>query len=316
MKTNAISDMRCALGAMVVGLAAAPLLAPADATVKASEEYPDFYAGDTTKGIDFVQSIQVLAPAYCSNVKGDVTVVFKAPGMTQAKAFCWRQPTPERPGEWGHDAQLADVALGADATGSFVFPADTFPNGPTTIRIQAKDDKNKQDKDQVKLWLYGLVDDHSSAVFAWFYAGLSSQNAVDFLVRAMGRKGPELLADQPGAPAWLRCPGVAPAPGEDRMDWFRDASFPFCGVPDKILTDNDVILKSEKTLFKAAFEFDATGIVLAHNHPGGSTLTSMQDRELTRRVQQIGESLELTLIDHLIVTANNGTSSFRTAGWL
>jgi hypothetical protein len=39
-------------------------------------------------------------------------------------------------------------------------------------------------------------------------------------------------------------------------------------------------------------------------------------RELTRSVQQIGESLELTLIDHIIVTANNGTSSFRTAGWL
>lgn len=71
-----------------------------------------------------------------------------------------------------------------------------------------------------------------------------------------------------------------------------------------------------RQLFKAAFEFDATGIVLAHNHPGGSTLPSMQDRELTRRVQQIGESLELTLIDHLIITANNGTSSFRTAGWL
>lgn len=131
--------------------------------------------------------------------------------------------------------------------------------------------KNKQDKDQVKLWLYGLVDDHSSAVFAWFYAGLSSQNAVDFLVRAMGRKGPELLADQPGAPAWLRCPGVAPAPGEDRMDWFRDASFPFCGVPDMILTDNDVILKSEKTLFKAAFEHRLGGQII-HHLPGHSNV--------------------------------------------
>lgn len=124
---------------------------------RATAEYPDFYAGNTTKGIDFVQSIQVLAPAYCSNVKGDVTVVFKAPGMTHAKAFCWRQPTPERPGEWGHDAQLADVALGADATGSFVFPADTFPNGPTTIRIQAKDDKNKQDYCELQLFNLGGV---------------------------------------------------------------------------------------------------------------------------------------------------------------
>ena len=57
--------------------------------VKVSEEYPEFYNGDTTKGIDFVQSIKVLAPRYCSNVKGDVTVVFEAKGMTRVLARCW-----------------------------------------------------------------------------------------------------------------------------------------------------------------------------------------------------------------------------------
>ncbi|MGI5869120.1 MAG: chitobiase/beta-hexosaminidase C-terminal domain-containing protein [Kiritimatiellia bacterium] len=154
---NTTSTLQHALGAMAVGLAAAPLLAPAEPVVRASEEYPDFYAGDTTKGIDFVQSISVLAPAYCSNVKGDATVVFKAPGMTQARAFCWRQPTKEKPGEWGHDALLADIALGDDATGSFVFHADEFPNGPTTIRIQARDDKNHQDYCELQLFNLGGV---------------------------------------------------------------------------------------------------------------------------------------------------------------
>lgn len=71
-----------------------------------------------------------------------------------------------------------------------------------------------------------------------------------------------------------------------------------------------------RLLFKAAFELDATGIVLAHNHPGGGTQPSAQDRELTRRVQQIGDSLEVTLIDHIIVTANSGTFSFREAGYM
>lgn len=71
-----------------------------------------------------------------------------------------------------------------------------------------------------------------------------------------------------------------------------------------------------RLLFKAAFELDATGIVLAHNHPGGSTQPSEQDRELTRRAQQIGDSLEVTLIDHIIVTANSGTFSFREAGYM
>lgn len=70
-----------------------------------------------------------------------------------------------------------------------------------------------------------------------------------------------------------------------------------------------------RILFKAALEFDATGIVLAHNHPGGTCLPSPQDRELTRRVAEIGESLEIRLLDHLIVTATESVS-FRRRGWL
>jgi hypothetical protein len=120
--------------------------------VKASAEYPEFYNGDSTKGIDFVQSIKVLAPRYCSNVKGDVTVVFEAKGMTRVLARCWRAG-----GEWGEDAVLADVQLGADARGEFVFHADEFPAGPTTIRLQAIDGKGHQDYCELQLFNLGGV---------------------------------------------------------------------------------------------------------------------------------------------------------------
>ena len=79
--------------------------------IKANDEYPEFYNGDATKGIDFVQSIKVLAPRYCSNVKGDVTVVFEAKGMTRVLARCW---SGEGDG-WGTDTVLADVKLDARA---------------------------------------------------------------------------------------------------------------------------------------------------------------------------------------------------------
>lgn len=120
--------------------------------VKASDEYPEFYSGDSTKGIDFVQSIKVLAPRYCSNVKGDVTVVFEAKGMTRVLARCWRAG-----GEWGEDAVLADLPLGADARGEFVFHADEFPAGPTTIRLQAIDGKGHQDYCELQLFNLGGV---------------------------------------------------------------------------------------------------------------------------------------------------------------
>lgn len=146
-------------GSVAVAMAAAPLAAQAQGggQVRASEEYPDFYNGDTTKGIDFVKSVAVLAPAYCSSVKGDVTVVFRAPGMTHAQAFCWSGPTAEKPGKFGHDVLLADLKLGADGMGSFVFRADRFPNGPATIRIRTKDDKNKQDYCELQLYNLGGV---------------------------------------------------------------------------------------------------------------------------------------------------------------
>lgn len=70
-----------------------------------------------------------------------------------------------------------------------------------------------------------------------------------------------------------------------------------------------------RILFGAALRCKATGIVLAHNHPGGTCLPSPQDRDLTRRVAEIGESLEIRLLDHLLVTRSEHVS-FRRRGWM
>ncbi len=70
-----------------------------------------------------------------------------------------------------------------------------------------------------------------------------------------------------------------------------------------------------RLLFKMALECNATGIILAHNHPGGDPLPSAQDRELTRRLAEIGESLEAHLLDHFIVTSQDFVS-FRKRGLL
>ncbi len=104
------------------------------------------------------QSIAVSSPAYCSDIKGDVTVTFKAPGMTTVHALCWQQPTAGNPSPWGHDVDLApDLKLEADGSASFVFHADQFPNGPINLRIYAKDDSNKQDYCELQLFNQGGV---------------------------------------------------------------------------------------------------------------------------------------------------------------
>ncbi len=127
----------------------------------AKKEYPNFYTGESgssNKGIEFVQSIIVAAPAPCSEIKGSVMVRFKAPGMTTAKGSCWQQPTAANHDPWGHDVDVAsDITLDASGNGSFIFPADQFPNGPLTLRIYAKDSTKKQDIFELQLFNQGGV---------------------------------------------------------------------------------------------------------------------------------------------------------------
>jgi DNA repair protein RadC len=70
-----------------------------------------------------------------------------------------------------------------------------------------------------------------------------------------------------------------------------------------------------RRLFEQALRHKATGIVLAHNHPGGSRQASAADRNLTQSIARLGEGLEIELVDHLIVT-RDGHSSFREQGLL
>lgn len=70
-----------------------------------------------------------------------------------------------------------------------------------------------------------------------------------------------------------------------------------------------------RVLFEAALRRKATGVVLSHNHPGGTCLPSPQDRDLTRRVAEIGESLEVRLVDHILVTRTDH-ASFQRNGWM
>jgi DNA repair protein RadC len=47
-----------------------------------------------------------------------------------------------------------------------------------------------------------------------------------------------------------------------------------------------------------------TSIILAHNHPSGNLNPSPQDDNMTRKIADAGELLDITLLDHLIVTSD------------
>ncbi|WP_108802970.1 DNA repair protein RadC [Aquimarina sp. Aq107] len=61
-------------------------------------------------------------------------------------------------------------------------------------------------------------------------------------------------------------------------------------------------LVDPRIVFRYALEFNATSIILAHNHPSGSLTPSQSDKLLTQKLKQAGLSLDIKLLDHLIIT--------------
>lgn len=53
---------------------------------------------------------------------------------------------------------------------------------------------------------------------------------------------------------------------------------------------------------KRALELGATSIILAHNHPSGNLNPSSSDKQLTQKMKIAGESLDIKVLDHVIVT--------------
>lgn len=57
-----------------------------------------------------------------------------------------------------------------------------------------------------------------------------------------------------------------------------------------------------RLVMKDAIEHGATALVLAHNHPSGTLVPSEADKSLTKKLKTAGESLDIKVLDHLIVT--------------
>jgi len=54
-------------------------------------------------------------------------------------------------------------------------------------------------------------------------------------------------------------------------------------------------------VLKQALEQSATCLILAHNHPSGSLTPSASDKQITQKLKLATESLDIKVLDHLIV---------------
>ncbi len=70
-----------------------------------------------------------------------------------------------------------------------------------------------------------------------------------------------------------------------------------------------------REIFKYAYIFSASSIIIVHNHPSGDSNPSKEDIMLTKNIIEIGTINKIPLIDHLII-GNNNYYSFNDNGYI
>lgn len=70
-----------------------------------------------------------------------------------------------------------------------------------------------------------------------------------------------------------------------------------------------------RLLFKSLISMNASGCILAHNHPSGNLKPSHQDLVLTQRLNKFGTMIDVPILDHIIIS-DGGFYSFKEEGSL
>lgn len=65
-----------------------------------------------------------------------------------------------------------------------------------------------------------------------------------------------------------------------------------------------------RLILSVALKSAATGIILAHNHPSGNLQPSIADKEITQKIKNACEYLDIKLLDHLIIVPEGKYLSF------
>lgn len=88
-------------------------------------------------------------------------------------------------------------------------------------------------------------------------------------------------------------------------------------VADEVMIQGSIDSASmlPRPIVHRALDLGASGLILVHNHPGGSPEPSLADLEATRELSAACRPLEIIVHDHLIV-ARGGWTSLRMKGLL
>ena len=83
-------------------------------------------------------------------------------------------------------------------------------------------------------------------------------------------------------------------------------------IGEKVISvgTSNAALISARDIYRTALQEQAVYIVILHNHPSGNPEPSSEDIQVTRKIKQSGEILDILLMDHIII-GDNRYFSFR-----
>ena len=58
-----------------------------------------------------------------------------------------------------------------------------------------------------------------------------------------------------------------------------------------------------RIILAASVKANAVSIILCHNHPSGSLIPSQADQQLTTKIKLAAQYFDITVLDHIIITA-------------
>ncbi len=107
---------------------------------------------------------------------------------------------------------------------------------------------------------------------------------------------------------------------ENKIDFVEQFKVLFLNRANKVLGIFEVstggvtgTVADPKLIFVAALKANACSIVISHNHPSGNLKPSQADEQLTQKIKQAGQLLDIKLLDHIIVSSE-GYYSFADEG--
>lgn len=71
----------------------------------------------------------------------------------------------------------------------------------------------------------------------------------------------------------------------------------------------DYTLVHPREIFRNAIKECASAIILVHNHPSGDSTPSKEDIQITKKISDVGEIIQIPVLDHVIIGNKNYWSS-------